>query len=288
MKHEEMLAKIKKKYPDLIVDHFHVIEHGQNNKIILINKELVFRFPRTAANQLVLKREYNVLSKIREILPLEVPRYDYYSMADEIGSSFAGYPFIQGEILSKKVFDLIDHEALGKQLCSFLQKLHSAEVYTKLALDLEDLDCYKVWDDMFQRIKEKLFPFMPEENRLKVTQDFNKILESLNSSTFVKTVVHGDFGPTNILVDIELEKISGIIDFGSIHLGDPAEDIACMIGPFGYGIDFILEYFQSYNGIHNLLERAVLYTKSFALQEALYGIENDDKRAFDAGMTNYI
>jgi aminoglycoside phosphotransferase (APT) family kinase protein len=38
--------------------------------------------------------------------------------------------------------------------------------------------------------------------------------------------VHGDFGPQNMLFDIEHDRVTGVVDWESAHVGDPVEDLA--------------------------------------------------------------
>ncbi len=51
--------------------------------------------------------------------------------------------------------------------------------------------------------------------------------------------IHGDFGPTNILWDQAAGRVSGITDFGWASVGDPAADLAALIGLFGYGEEIV-------------------------------------------------
>jgi aminoglycoside 2''-phosphotransferase len=105
---------------------------------------------------------------------------------------------------------------------------------------------------------------------------------------FTTSLRHGDFGPTNILYDPQTPLISGVIDFGSAGLGDPAVDIAALIGPVSYGETFAELLMPTYPGVDALLERARFYAGTFALQEALWGLDHNDPNAFQHGMANYV
>jgi aminoglycoside phosphotransferase (APT) family kinase protein len=39
-------------------------------------------------------------------------------------------------------------------------------------------------------------------------------------------IVHGDFGPQNILCDFDLVHVSGVLDWELAHIGSPIEDLA--------------------------------------------------------------
>jgi aminoglycoside phosphotransferase len=39
-------------------------------------------------------------------------------------------------------------------------------------------------------------------------------------------IVHGDFGPQNMLFDLDPDRVTGVLDWESAHLGGPIEDLA--------------------------------------------------------------
>jgi hypothetical protein len=39
-------------------------------------------------------------------------------------------------------------------------------------------------------------------------------------------VVHGDFGPQNMLFDVNADRVTGVLDWESAHVGSPIEDLA--------------------------------------------------------------
>ena len=41
-----------------------------------------------------------------------------------------------------------------------------------------------------------------------------------------KVLVHGDFGPNNVLLDPETFEVTAVVDWEFAHLGDPVEDLA--------------------------------------------------------------
>lgn len=285
---ESYIKVIHNKYPELQVKSSRIINDGQNNLILVVNEELIFRFPRNEENRINLKKEYSVLIKLDTYLPLSIPSPQYYLFKEDLQCTFFGYPLVQGLVMKKSVFDLVKNKKLiANQLARFLKTLHSQKVLKEVESILPSSNLKDDWLDLYNRIENRLFYYMRKCAIEDVRSDFDAILAGLNSNTFAYSLVHGDFGPTNIIVNKNLDSISGIIDFGSTHIGDPADDIASLIGPFGYGEDFIMFMVEEYPEIKYYFERAMLYRKTFALQEALYGIENDDKEAFDAGIRDY-
>ncbi|MDP2872145.1 MAG: hypothetical protein Q8P31_06365 [Bacillota bacterium] len=63
---------------------------------------------------------------------------------------------------------------------------------------------------------------------------------------------------------------------------------AAMIGPFGYGEGFLQSVGVVYPGIEGMRVRARFYAGTFALQEALHGVEHGDEDAFRRGIAEYV
>ncbi|WP_077489298.1 phosphotransferase family protein [Sinomonas mesophila] len=49
---------------------------------------------------------------------------------------------------------------------------------------------------------------------------------SSDASTADKVLVHGDFGPQNVLLDPDTFQVTAVVDWEFAHLGDPVEDLA--------------------------------------------------------------
>ncbi|MEM1238937.1 MAG: hypothetical protein AAGI45_03760, partial [Cyanobacteria bacterium P01_H01_bin.26] len=52
---------IRQRYPDLIINKTELISHGQNNIVLNINDEFIFRFPKYEEDLQSLKREVTLL-----------------------------------------------------------------------------------------------------------------------------------------------------------------------------------------------------------------------------------
>jgi aminoglycoside phosphotransferase (APT) family kinase protein len=77
---------------------------------------------------------------------------------------------------------------------------------------------------------------------------FHWLLQRCDGSSGAETIVHGDYGPHNLLA--EDGHLTGILDWEFAHLGDPAEDLAYFrptVVPFMQWPDFMRHY-QSAGG----------------------------------------
>jgi len=204
---------------------------------------------------------------------------------------FVGYRWIPGEPLWRETL-LTAHDprtvqSWADQLGTFLRELHEAPLTDTLSKLLPGYDTRARWADFYKRVETKIFPHMRVDARREVAAQFETYVGDQTNFGHPLTLVHGDFGPGNILFDNRAERVTGVIDFGSGGLDDPAVDLAALIGPFGYGEAFIRRFGRTYPIPQGYLERARFYASTFALQDAVFGLENGDAEAFAGGIAPY-
>jgi aminoglycoside 2''-phosphotransferase len=139
---------------------------------------------------------------------------------------------------------------------------------------------------MYHRIRAKLFAYMRPDARQRVAKHFEDFLDNPDRYKFEPMLRHGDFGTGNIIYDPERLSVVGIIDFGGTGLGDPASDFAGLY--ISYGETFYRQCYSVYPEMEEALERVRFYCGTFALQEALFGLENGNQEAFQNGIAEYV
>lgn len=284
------IESIKWVYPNLSIEDWYPNEIGQNNDVLIINNSLVFRFPKYQKGILQLIRETEILEQIKNIVSIPIPQPIYHSFEELVpGKVFTGYSLIDGVPLWKESLEKINSNELIKglalQLVDFLIEIHSiSEVKAKGVLKLEDNNPREEMSELFGKIHNKLFPYIREEAQNEIIQSFKNFLNG-RALDIKTTIIHGDFGASNILWNPKTSKISGVIDFGGSRLGDPAYDFAGILS--SYGEDFFNMCINLYPNGNAISERVKLYKSTFALQEALHGIENNDSDAFEDGIKDY-
>jgi aminoglycoside 2''-phosphotransferase len=278
-------------YPALLIETARLNQQGQFNDVLVINNEYIFRFPKTQREALKLDRETKLLQCLRSRVTLPIPDPIYQSKdSAPPGRAFMGYRLLPGEPLWPETFSSLKDEGrlqhLANQLALFLRQLHctSAE---ELGIELPAFQGCAEWREMYERFRSKLFPFMRPDACAWVTKHFEDFLSDERNCSYVPALIHGDFGPSNILYDTQTGNISGILDFGFARWGDPALDFAALSGPVSYPESFLERFSSIYPGIDALLSRSRFYAGTFALQEALYGIEDNDQKAFESGIAAY-
>ena len=287
----QYIQAIRDIYPDFKIETVQLNQHGQFNDILLVNYETIFRFPKTLREADKLVTESSLLWSLQGRTTLPIPNPIYRSKVTEpIGHVFMGYHMLPGEPLWPQTLHAIKDEKLlqhlADQLAAFLRQLHSmpAEV---LEVKLPDFRGCDEWRELYERFRTKLFPFMRIDARAWTTRHFENFLSDARNCDYAPALIHSDFGPSNILYDADTKSISGIIDFSSAGWGDPATDFAAILCSVSYGEPFLERFSAIYPGIENVLSRARFYAGTFALQEALYGLEDGDQEAFGRGIEQY-
>lgn len=284
------LQIIRQVYPELGITSARLNTQGQNSDVLIIDERCVFRFPKYPHVIELLKVETSILRFIRPYLPLPVPDPEFVHLDGQpVGGAFQGYPIIPGKPLLRATFQEIDSqetlEALADQLAGFLKALHSLPTGEAIELTLPIYETVLEYQDMFTRIQEKLFGFMRPDARRWAADHFETFLSAASNFAYSPVLRHGDFGTSNLLFDATRQQITGVIDFSSAGLGDPAVDFAGLLS--SYGESFLLQCLRSYPQLEGFLNRVQFYRGVFALEEALFGIENGDKEAFQAGISQY-
>ena len=288
---DHYIQQLHKHYPQLPIDTVTLNQNGQYNDVLLINDELVFRFAKVPDAIKTLHHEVTILRSIQNQVSLAVPNPIYENVVTNVvGEAFVGYAKIAGEPLWVEAFAAITtpeaKKRLAVQLAEFLRELHSIPIQTLLSDQLPLMDTRSEWVDLYEQIQDKLFTYMRPDARRQVANHFEHFLDTPQLHDFEPTLRHGDFGPGNILFDPAQLSITGIIDFGGVNLGDPAVDFAALYSSYGEAV--YQQCAAIYPAMVAALPRVHFYRGTFALQEALFGIENGDGTAFHNGIANYL
>jgi aminoglycoside 2''-phosphotransferase len=86
---------------------------------------------------------------------------------------------------------------------------------------------------MHARIEDVLFPLLFRHQRQAVADHFAPVLDGRLEMEVALIPVHVDLAPYHILFDPESSRLSGVIDFGTAGLGDPADDIGALLAHYG-------------------------------------------------------
>ncbi len=175
----------------------------------------------------------------------------------------------------------------GKVFAGFLKELHGIPLsILEGIMQCDSTDMYSEINSLYSKLKEHVYPFMRNEARKEISTSFELYLNECSHFNFTPSLVPGDFGMTNILYVATKRDISGVIDFGGAGIRDPAYDLAWILA--SYGEEFLQLFSSHYPNLEAVKKRMYFYKSTFALQKALFGVLNNDKIAFEAGIEQYV
>jgi aminoglycoside 2''-phosphotransferase len=260
MEAKKYLLKIKREFPGLTWKNYEYINHGYDHAVIILDKKIVFRFPKSNKYKKILKDEIILLDYLNKRITANIP--DYYSSAKNY--SFAAYHFLQGRELTVhrfKKLPLVKTKDIAKQLALFLTQLHSIKQRGLKKFKIEKENGPKYFQTLVKDSKKQIFPGLKKSEQ-KALDKYFKQLHHMLSLKRPSTLIHNDLSDDHILLG--KTKIS-IIDFSDRVIGDSARDFAWL---WIYGNNFIKQVYKMYQGKKDkdFLSRSKTYLKIIPLQ----------------------
>ncbi|WP_380281647.1 viomycin phosphotransferase [Kitasatospora purpeofusca] len=142
------------------------------------------------------------------------------------------------------------------------------------------------WREFSDGVRAELFPLMHHAGRVRAEREL-AALDGLPHLT--SAVVHGDLGGENVLWETVdgLPRLSGVVDWDEVALGDQAEDLAA-IGA-GHGAELLGRVLALGAGAAggDMDGRIAAIRGTFALQQALQARRDGDEAELADGLTGY-
>lgn len=205
---------------ELVPERVEPLGVGYDNTAYLVNGEWVFRFPRRQIAVPLIEREARFLPALAPRLPLPIPVPRWVGRPSErYPWPFAGHRLLRGRTacagLGREA-----RIAAAEPLARFLAALHAAPVPAELPGD----EIGRMNVPLRRARAHEALAGAPAP-RLRAILD-----EAPDDAPRPPPVVaHGDLYARHILVD-DAGALAGIIDWGDLHRGDPAVDLAIAHG----------------------------------------------------------
>lgn len=267
-------ARIRQLAPDVSVSSISINTDGLLNDVVVVNGELVFRFPKQDYSSKHLGSEIKILRLLKNHITLDIP-FPLFKTEECLA-----YRLIPGKALRRDVLMRLaqtDRQAIADQLAQFLKELHGVPISKVTDFELPMADAlmkYDGWVNAYERIREKVFPLLMPHVREWVTEHFETHLADRNNFEYQLKMVDTDIPPYHIMFDSERKRINGIIDFGCAGVGDPAIDFGVLI--YNYGESFVNRFFRVYPDAESYLKRARFYAGAHEVRWLLTGLERQD------------
>jgi aminoglycoside phosphotransferase (APT) family kinase protein len=221
-------ALIASQFPDLVPVSAELLGQGWDNIALLVNQEFVFRFPRRKLAGTLIEAECLCLPAIHTRVAVPIPMPIFPGQPDGgYPYSFAGYRQIEGVPACRRAWTDVERASFAEPLAIFLRELHGIPIDPEMKAPCDTLKRA----DIRMRLPKDI-ERAKRLSRLLASNGFEAdavvaALEALDGTPqeFDRVWVHGDFYPCHFLVDPE-GGLSGVIDWGDVHLGDRAIDLS--------------------------------------------------------------
>jgi aminoglycoside 2''-phosphotransferase len=271
---ESYETRVRRIAPELTIESMSLNREGLMNDVVIVNGEVVFRFPKHEYSFKNLKNEARLLRLLRNYISLEIPSPLYES------DDALAYRLIPGETLRRDVLLRLsedEQQTVADQLAQFFRELHGVPVSGSSDFEIPPADAlmkYEGWVDAYRRIRDKVFPLLMPHLRESVAEHFESHLADRSNFEYELKMVDTDIPPYHIMFDGRKKRVSGVIDFGCAGLGDPAIDFGVII--YNYGESLMNRFYKVYPEAEAYLKRARFYAGAHEVRWLLTGIERND------------
>lgn len=225
------LAKrlILEQFPELRAQTIEPFGVGWDNAAFLIDARVVFRFPRRRIAAALIAREAAILPLVAAHLPLAIsaPRF-VGSATPAYPWMFAGYERLVGVTACSVALSDEARAALAAPLARFLRALHDIEPAPLIARGLPADEIGRLEPVKRLRLVDERLPALARAGAGQDLEAFRDWLASHPPDSIddaKRRLVHGDLYARHVLLDADAQP-TGVIDWGDVHFGDPALDIA--------------------------------------------------------------
>jgi aminoglycoside 2''-phosphotransferase len=246
----DLAEALARAFPDLRVAPLRELATGFHSVAVETADGVVFRIPRQQGTANGHAMEHRVLPVLAERLPAPIPRPEW-----RIEPGDPDFPF--GAIGYRKLAGRSPESGspeLARDLGAFLTVLHAFPLAEAEALGLQawlEPRESPIWrrDQVLPALANLLTP--GEFGR--VTAWWDAVIEGGELERFQPVLRHGDPWYGNLLVD-ESGRLSGVLDWEGLEIGDPAADLAAQTY---FGQPFVIAVLDHYGRVDPAFDRRI-------------------------------
>ncbi len=241
-----------------------LVTDGMQHLVVVLDEQLVARFPRDEVAAASLRDETTLLTRLagQVTVPLPVPVH--------FDRRFSLHRMLHGSVTSRAALESLAataRERLVDEVGRFLSELAAADV-PDLGTSPATTSVNQL-RKLRQRADAFVVPLMWRHQRTW----FEETFAAVESVSFAHTPspIHGDLAPYHVLHDPESGQVTGVLDFGVCGLGDPAVDLGCLLSVWGEKLASGLA--RNWPAAIALADRGRLFATILPLEWAVTSIE---------------
>lgn len=246
-----------------------LITAGMQHLVLVVNDELIARFPRNVDARRALREEHRVLLHLSKHVSAPLPQ----SVARS--EDFVVYRMLRGEPVTRAALARLDRrrcDRLIDDVADFLAAMHTAPLPDEFPASPATKPP-TAWLALRDRANLAVRPLLWRHQREWLASLFRPIETGELSFDFAPAMIHGDLGPYHLLHDPGSALLTGVLDFGVAGRGDPAVDLGCLLCVWGerWASGLVRRYPQ----LAHLADRARLIAGALPVEWAVIGLEQD-------------
>jgi aminoglycoside 2''-phosphotransferase len=286
---EQLAGSMTSVFPELgDVESIHVLRDGFRSIVVETPHGEVFKIAKSWDDAASHSKEFRILPVVRGSLPVAVP-YPVWIAGSSKHFPFGviGYPRIDGIPLTPERLTPANEADLSRDLADFLVSLQGLPIIDDIAAHLPTPRAH--WDEL-DRLRNTLSPALrelfPAAEYQTIRHWWNSFLNDPMMQRYVPRLQHGDFQHENLLVGEDTGRLTGVVDFEAVALGDPAQDFANLLH---MGRPFTLAVLHEYSAAGGILDEGLLYRtqRLWELSEFVnigFAIRTTNQRAFEIAL----
>lgn len=169
--------------------------------------------------------ETALLPWLSGLLPLPVPRPEWTIPPGEwFPHGGMGYRKLSGVPLTADILARADQDAIASQLGNFIYALEQIPAAEAIARGAPGPDSLATgWQRTRDAVLPVLRPLLDDKEYGQVTRFWEDLLHD-PGMRFEPVLTHGDLGDNNILIDVDTSRVTGILDWEWMSVGDQAQN----------------------------------------------------------------
>ena len=250
-------------------DRREVAEQGWDSHAEVVEGRWLDRVPRRPEVAAGLAVEARLMPRLAPLLPLTVP----VPVLFETEPLRFRHVLVPGTPVDRDRLDAADGHRVG----DFLRALHDVPATTWAGTGIgRDTDRLPLLDEMAGQVLPLLPPDLHGPGRA--------LLERCRAASTRTTLRHGDLGPEHLLVTGG--RVSGVIDWTDVALGDPALDLAWLVNgtPTGFADALV----AAYGAGREELDRGRDWHLLGPWWEVRHGLLHGDREYVESGLAGVV
>lgn len=262
------------------------LQRGRDHDVVLAGRQAAFRFPRHRRARYALPREVAALRALAGLQDPVVPTVLLDCSGAPLGRAFAGQRFLDGDRLPRSAVDAVGPMAyrFAAEIARVLDVLAAVPLDGDLANALDAAPLRATLPDLAGAVRALVGERLSPAGRDRADRELDAAVAAAAGAA--RTLVHGDFTGANLLWDADETRLTGVLGWTQVHVGDAAYDVASLAATYGWDLAAaVAESLDRHDA--GLLERARAYAATFALQAAYGALTVGDEDAAAEALRGY-